>query len=141
MDKLSNILNESDLKTKYSKIIDYISDYLINERKIYEICDFKNNQCIANRLHKSVNKCDGCCYNIHEGKCHFLKDKKCSINCISCKLFICRYLEKQYGKINLNKILPLKKIFNRKQREIIKRSFFKDKEEIINLLVKNAKKT
>ena len=132
---MDNILKEQDLKTKYSKALDYISDYLINEKKIYQMCDFKDNKCIANRLNKSVHNCNGCCYKYKEGLCKHLKNNKCSIDCITCKLFICEYLEKEYGKINLNKIPYIKSIFNRKQREIIKRSFFKDKKEIINLLI------
>ena len=132
---INNILNEKDLYIKYSIVINYISDYLIKIRKIYELCDFKGDECIANRLHKSVNKCDGCCYHIRKGKCIYLQNKKCNIDCISCKLFQCNYLQKKYGKINLKKIIPLNKIFNHRQLEILKRSFFKDKEEIIKLLV------
>ena len=86
---MDNILKEQDLKTKYSKALDYISDYLINEKKIYQMCDFKDNKCIANRLNKSVHNCNGCCYKYKEGLCKHLKNNKCSIDCITCKLFIC----------------------------------------------------
>ncbi len=123
-DIIDNILKETNIKIKYEKILDYISNHLINEEKIYEKCQFKNNQCIANRNNKTPRKYNGCCYKYKEGLCKKLKNKKCSIDCISCKIYTCSYLEKQYGKINLNKIFPIKKVFNRKQREIIKISSY-----------------
>lgn len=134
---IDNILNINDLRIKYSMAIDYISDYLINNFKIYDICDFQGDKCISNRLNKSSRSCDGCCYKFRTGVCKYLKNKKCSIDCISCKLFMCNYLEKKYGRIKLQKILPVKKIFNRRQLEIIRTSFFKDKDEIIELLINN----
>lgn len=135
--KVYEILEEKDIEKQYNMIIDYLSNYLINNIKIYEMCDFKDNKCIANRLNKSVAKINGCCYIFRKGLCPNLdlKNKKCTIDCISCKLLICSYLEKKYGKIKLEKIFPLKKVFNRRQIEIVKRSFFKDKKEIITLLL------
>ena len=137
--KIYKILEEKDLKEQYNMIIDYISYYLINNVKIYEMCDFKDNKCIANRLNKSIEKINGCCYVFRKGLCNKLDldKKKCSIDCISCKSFICSYLEKEYGKIKLSEIFPLKEVFNRRQISIIKRSFFKDKKEIITLLLEN----
>ena len=134
---IDNILKEKNIKTKYEKVIAYLSDYLTNEMKIPEKCNFKNNQCIANRKNKSVRNINGCCYKYKEGLCKKLINNKCSIDCISCKIFVCDYLEKNYGKIDINKIFPIKKVFNRKQREILKRSYFKDKNEIIELLIQN----
>ena len=133
--EIDRILNIEDTKSKYEAILDYISNYLIKNKKIYDMCDFKDNKCIANRLNKSIEKEDGCCYIFKKGKCDKLKNKKCSIDCITCKLFICDYLEKKYGKINLNDIFPVNKVFNKKQQYIIKSSFFKDKKEIINILL------
>ena len=132
-----SILNEKNIKIKYEKALEYISNYLINEKKIYEMCDFRAGKCIANRLNKSAHNCNGCCYKYKEGLCKYLKNNKCSIDCITCKLFICEYLEKKYGKIKINKIPGIKSIFNKKQLNIIKRSFFKDKDEIIKLLIEN----
>ena len=134
---IDNILKETNIKIKYEKVLDYLSNYLIKEIKIHEKCQFNNNQCIANRNNKTSRKNNGCCYKYKEGLCKKLKNNKCSIDCISCKIYVCSYLEKKYGKININKIFPIKKVFNRKQIEIIKRSYFKDKNEIMELLIEN----
>lgn len=131
------ILKEKDLEKKYSYIIDYITNYLNEDMKKNNYCDFKDGRCIANRLGKSVHKDNGCCYVYKEGLCKYLTNNGCKINCLSCKLFMCDYIEKKYRKINLNKIFPIKKVFNRKQIHILQKSFFKDKEEILKLLLKN----
>ena len=134
---IDEILNEQDKFKKYSLIIDYITNYLDNDMRQNNYCDFKDGKCIANRLGKSAHKENGCCYIYKEGLCKELTNHGCKINCLSCKLFMCAYIEKKYKKINLYKIFPLKKVFNRKQIYILKKSFFKDKDEILNLLLSN----
>ena len=131
------ILNEKNLEKKYSYIIDYITNYLNADMKKNNYCDFKDGKCIANRLGKSVHNENGCCYIYKEGLCKHLKNNGCSINCLSCKLFMCSYIEKKYKNIKLKKIFPINKVFNRKQIFILEKSFFKDKKEIIDLLLKN----
>ncbi len=134
-EEVYEILKIDNKEKQYKKKLDYLSDYLINKVKIYELCDFKEDKCIANRLNKSIEKENGCCYIFRKGQCPNLKNKKCSIDCISCKLLLCSYLENKYGMIKIEDIFPLKKIFNRKQIDIIKRSFFKGKKETPKLLL------
>jgi len=130
------ILKEEDILKKYILIIDYICNYL--DKKINIHCDFQDGKCIANRINKSVHKENGCCY--HNGSlCKYLGNHGCTTKAISCKFFICNYLEKTIKKININNIFPVKLVFNRKQINIIKRSYFKDRSEVIKLLLKYKK--
>ena len=129
--------NEKDIKKRYEFIYDYMCKYLDNNVCI--LCDFKNDKCIANRLGKSVHKENGCCYFRNEGFCKLFKDKKCTNPNISCKLFMCEYVEKNIMK---KKSLPknyllLDFFFNKKQKEILQRSYRKKKEETISKLLVN----
>ena len=67
------------------------------------------------------------------------KDKRCTNSNISCKLFMCEYVEKNIMK---KKSLPknyllLDFFFNKKQKEILKRSYRKKKEDTISKLLVN----
>jgi len=139
-EKIIEITNTHDLKKRYELIYDYISDYLDQDRTHKNYCDFKNDECIANRLGRSVHEKNGCCYIHRAGICSHLKHGECSIKNIPCKLFVCEYLESQGIKYDLNKILPLKKFLNMKQRHILKRTYFKPKDEVINKLLACVKK-
>ena len=58
-------------------------------------CDFKSNKCKANRLNVFVHNNNGCCYFRGEGLCKYLKNKKCTMLNISCKLFMYSLIEKE----------------------------------------------
>ena len=134
--ELDIILNIEDLEEKYSLIYDYLCDYLDNDMNINNYCDFIDGKCIASRKGKAVHEIDGCCWQRGVGHCHHLtKEGNCPIRCVSCKLFMCSYMENRGIKYKPHKILPLRKLLNRKQMNIIKRSYFKSKEEIIELLL------
>lgn len=129
--------NEKEIKKRYEFIYDYMCKYLDNN--VCVLCDFKNDKCIANRLGKSVHKENGCCYFRNEGFCILFKDKRCTNPNISCKLFMCEYVEKNIMK---KKSLPknyllLDFFFNKKQKEILQRSYRKKKEETISKLLVN----
>ena len=79
---------------------------------------------------------NGCCYGKKRGVCEHLKNNKCTIKSITCKLFTCRYLKKQGIKYKINDIPLLKYFMNIQQRLVIMSSFFKDKDEVIKLLMK-----
>ena len=128
-----------DTIKKYEFIYDYVCDYLDNDFKNKNICDFKDNKCISRRnfgKNRSNNPLIyGCCYT-KKKVCQYLVNYICTIKCISCKLFTCRYLSKRNIKYRINDILLLKLFFNTRQKQIISDSLFTDKEEIINLLIK-----
>ncbi|MDD3186899.1 MAG: hypothetical protein PHD02_00275 [Bacilli bacterium] len=134
--KINKIIAEDDIKKQYSLIFDYICDYIDSDMKIHNYCDFQNGRCIANRLGKSVHIENGCCYQFRVGLCKHLINGTCTNKNIACKIFMCSYLEKQKIKYDLDEIFPIKLFFNRKQISVLKRGFFKPKDEIINLLLK-----
>jgi hypothetical protein len=135
MDEVAKIANETDLEKKYGLIIDYVCHYLDNEMKTHNYCDFQDGRCIANRLKKSVHETNGCCYQYKVGLCKYLKDDSCSIKSVSCKLFMCSYLESTVIKYKLEEIISVKSLLNKKQITIIEKSYFKPKEEVIKLLL------
>lgn len=130
--------NEKDLEKRYSYIYDVVCTYLDNEFKNKNICCFENNRCISVRnnghCRESLN---GCCYGTKRGLCKNFKDGRCTIKAISCKLFTCRYLKKQGVKYRVNDIFLLKYFFNIRQKFLLENSIFKDKDEIIKLLLEN----
>ena len=136
-EKYIKIINTSNIEEKYSLIYDYLCNYLDNDMKENNHCDFKEGKCIASRKGKTVHEMDGCCWQRGVGKCTYLtKEGTCPIRCVSCKFFMCSYLENKGVKYKPNKIFPLKKFFNRKQINIIRRTYFRPKEEIIEKLMK-----
>jgi len=130
--------NIKDIKTRYEYIYDIVCDYLDGEFKSKDICQFKDNICVSvkNKSHCPESK-NGCCYGRNRGLCNNFKDGKCTIKSLSCKLFTCRYLKRQGIKYKVNDIPLLKYFFNIRQKFILDTSIFKDKDEIIELLLKN----
>ena len=127
--------NEKDHKKRYNYIYEYMCNYI--NKKICKLCDFKDNKCIANRMKLSVHSENGCCHFRKESPCKLLKDKKCTIKCISCKLFMCEYIEKRilkYKSLPKNYLL-LNFFFNKKQQQILQHNYRKDKKEIIEKLL------
>lgn len=137
----------NDRQEKYEYIYDVVCNYLDDEFRIKNPCDFKNNQCCANRLKNSWHSSMGCCYSfkyagffslslVKDVKlCQYLDCKTCSTKCISCKLFTCKYLKKHGFSFDTKKILLLDCFFNNKQHLILRHNFFKTREDIINKLL------
>ena len=143
-------LNEETLEGMYSKIYNQVCDFLDDEFKRNNLCDFKNNQCFANREGTSAHSTMGCCYTFKYSQnpfakelltnvkqCQFLDCNRCSIKSISCKLFTCKSLQKRGIKFDSHKILLLDCFFNKKQHLVLNKNFFKTKDEIINKLLEN----
>jgi hypothetical protein len=131
------VINEMNLEKRYGLIYDYICNYLDEDMQRRNFCDFKEGKCIASRKRKTVHEFDGCCWERGIGHCyHLSEDKRCKIRSISCKLFVCNYLESKGIKYNIKKLFPVKYFLNRKQINILKSSYFKSKEETISRLLK-----
>lgn len=136
---------------QYEFIYDTVCDYLDSQFHNCNLCDFKNDQCVANRAGRCCKHTTmGCCYSfdyasIYEPRlvknvklCKYMKNKSCSTSNISCKLFTCTYLREKNIKFDTRKILLLDCFFNSKQHEVIRSNFFRSREEILNkLLEKN----
>lgn len=118
---------------KISLVYDILCKDLDDIIKSCNYCFFINNKCIAQRdtnynLNWPKNNKNGCCYDISLNEtCKFLENKKCSTNCVSCKLFTCKYLKKFGIDFNLHKCLLINTfVFSLKRPELIW-NFFKDK--------------
>ena len=133
IEKAINI--KDDLK-RYNFIYDTICDYIDKKYLECNYCEFKDDICKYFRETNNLAHKNGCCNSESRGGlCKYLKNRKCSIKSISCKLYACPVLRK--NKINFRmKYIPLiKYFFNIKQKYYIKYSFFKDKDYVINKLI------
>ena len=134
------------IQSKYHRI-EYIYDktceYLDNEFTEKNICQFKNNKCIA----KSEFDIDcGCCrhsknrnffslLNSEYVTCEYLKNKHCTANCISCKLFTCPTLNKMGIKFRIKDLFLLNNYYNIRQKIIVKSYCFTPKDVIMKKLI------
>ena len=57
------VLEITDKKEQYTLIYENVCDYLDNQFREKNICDFKNDKCIANRENKTAHSIMGCCYS------------------------------------------------------------------------------
>lgn len=143
-------INMPTKREKYEFIYDTVCDFLDNNFYCKNICDFRNDRCIASRAGEASHETMGCCYSFDYAGlfdlrivknvkvCHYLQNRKCSTKNIACKLFTCRYLKKMNISFDVHKILLLECFFSKKQHEIIKSNFFRTREEILDkLLEKN----
>ena len=133
-----NAIFFDNVQEKYEYIYDKICEYLDNEFIKRNLCGFENDKCIA----KKNTQCTmGCCHNyrsIFSNEmiiCKYLKNKTCSANCISCKLFTCDYLKKQGIQFKINDILLADYFFNFMQKLVIKTKVFTPKEKIIKQIL------
>ncbi len=130
-------INLKNLEERYTYIYDQVCDYLDNEFTSNNLCGFKDNVCKSVQHHSHCKESKyGCCYGRNRGLCPHFKNNTCSIKSISCKLFTCRYLRSQKIKYQVNDISLLKYFFNIRQKFILDTSIFKDKKEMIPLLLK-----
>lgn len=134
---IEKILDEKDIKKRYSKLYDMICDYLDEDFIDRNVCGFKDNLCSRRRsmIEKNVKKdtyLNGCCHSYKEGKdCHHLKNGRCSIKNIACKLYTCPYLRLQGKNYSINKIYFARYFFNFRQKFYIENTYFVDKDVVL----------
>lgn len=133
--KIIDILNTHKRKEKYNLIYNYACEYLDNEFINNNWCDFKKNMCISNRNKSKEYQVGSCCtHNTHNKEtCPYFDNniKRCSIRCLSCKLFVCPYLSRKGVKYRINEVPYLKYFLSFRQKIIAKISFFKPQEVIV----------
>lgn len=142
---ITAILMKTDSK-KYEFIYDTVCDYLDSQFHNCNLCDFKNDQCVANRAKKTAHEFMGCCYSFNYAKlldfrllkdvklCQYMQNRTCATKNITCKLFTCKYLKEKNIKFDTHKLLLLDCFFNKKQHDIIQSNFFRTREEILQKL-------
>ena len=68
--------------------MDYACDYLDAENELNNMCDFKENQCVCHREKGKKGK-TGCCPSF----CKYTQAGVCKMKNLSCKIFMCNFLE------------------------------------------------
>lgn len=135
-----NIINTKKKKNKLNLIYDYTCDYLDTEFAEKNICNFQKDMCEYNRQRQKNLRVCSCCTKVRTKEvCKYFnkKEKRCSIKCISCKLFVCHYLRtKKNIRYPMNKIPYLHYFLSLRQKIICKFSYFMPKEEIMDSLLK-----
>lgn len=125
-DKLENIAVALNIKKRkqriefvYDEAVKYINEYYKDD-----LCQFKDNQCIAQRK-SGKGKVNGCCRF-----CHLVTDKGCPSSNLACKLIYCKTA---LGNLKLLRLrdIPILKCLSILQRSILKGAFFQTREEIL----------
>ena len=142
-DALKAILLD-DKKKMYEYIYDTVCEILDNNFYGKNLCDFNDNKCGA----KANTTCDtGCCrhyenrilgpfkFNNKLVQCEHLKNYRCSVQCLPCKLFTCDYLEKKGIKFRIKDIFLLDTFFNPFQKITLKFAVYTTKDIIIKRLI------
>lgn len=135
---IKNIEEAININERYSLIYDKVCEYIDKKYMKCNYCDFKDDVCIYFRYHNMLEHKNGCCYSdARGGLCENLVNNSCKIKSISCKLYSCEYLRKNKINFRMKNIPLIKYFFNIKQKYYIKYSFFKDKDYVIDKLIKN----
>lgn len=137
IEEVVKAINIKDLKSRYSYIYDTLCNKLDKEME-QNYCKFKDNICVNYELKNPCHE-NGCCNGKNRGTCKYLIDSKCTLNCISCKLFTCKHLRKRGIVHNLNNYV-LSNFFTPRQRNILRLSFWTSKEDIMKELLKYNRK-
>lgn len=134
---LIEALNIKDKKQRLEFVYDKSCDLLDDDFYGKNICEFKNNRCMHDRIHAS--SMDGCCRsNDNEKKCKYINNHMCSIRCLACKFHICYCVRQKGYKYKVNDILMLKYLYNWKQKIIAYNNFFMTKEETLKDVYRNS---
>jgi len=132
LDIIETAFNIKNKKERLMFIYDKTYEFITSNYVETNFCEFKNNQCINHRL-KNKNINNGCCCN-----CRHLKNKRCSINSLSCKFFFCPYIRKNKKIIKVNDISFANCFFTTKQKMIINLSVLQSRDKMLNDLYKNS---
>lgn len=135
-------MNIKDKKEKLEYTYDKICERIENDLSMYKYCNFENNKCIAqrdksNKKNYPINEYNGCCYNTEKKEqCNKLKNKKCTIQPIACRLFVCKYLKDRGVAYEVRNSIQTRLFLNIMQKPVIIWSFYMPKEEVIAKLLK-----
>lgn len=139
LSKSVTLLEIESKEKRNNKIYDMICEYLENDIKLLNYCDFKNSVCIAKRDKNNNNtnypkyEKDGCCHSfVSPEKCEYLNsNKSCDIKCISCRAFVCKYLKERCQGYNFFDSVIFRCFCSPFKNKILVWNFFKPKEYIM----------
>jgi len=125
-----NAIFHKTLYDMYSYIYDVVCYHLDMEFITKNPCNFKEDKCASDFEM-------GCCYQFKKKfvVCEHMKEKTCTVKCISCKMFTCSYLKKKGFKFKPKEIFLIDTFFGPYQKYILKVSVFLPKETIIKKLL------
>ena len=136
-------LDIKDIEKRYNYLYDLICDYLDEEFKEKNICEFCDGICKRRRnmIERNIKKDtyeNGCCYSYYKKESckHLIPGKGCQIKNIGCKIFTCYYLRRNGHRYKLNDIYLARYFFNTRQKLYMEYTFFVDKDEIIKEVIK-----
>ena len=134
---LVQALNITNRKERLKFCYDKACELLDNDFYGKNLCEFKNNRCMHDRIH-AISE-DGCCRsNDNKRKCKYIKNHRCSTKCLACKFHICYCLKQKGYKYRINDIYVLKYLYNAKQKLMIYTDFFMTEEEVLKDVYKNS---
>ena len=139
LSKVVTLLEIKEREERNSRLYDMLCEYLENDIRLLNYCDFKNSICIAKRdkLNNNTNypkyERDGCCHSfVSPERCEYLNNKNsCDIKCISCKAFVCKYLKERGQGYDFFDSVIFRCFCNPLKNRIFVWNFFKPKEYII----------
>ncbi len=109
--------------------VHYSCDYLDKENEINNMCDFKDNKCVKHR-ELNIDKKTGCCPSF----CKYVDCKVCNVKNLSCKIFMCNFLEDRGYYFTPHTIPVLKKHLNIVERFMCFGLLFKTTKRTISRL-------
>lgn len=117
-------------KTKY--VIRFACDFIDKENALNQMCgDFKDNKCQKQQA-KNLEKTNGCCVN----PCKYRQDgKPCPVKCLSCKLFMCSFLEQQGYKFFINYLPILRLYLSFFERFVLLGCLFRSEKQTLHYLL------
>ena len=130
----------SSKEKRYSKLYDYVYDYLKQDFIGNNYCDFIDNKCIAQRHIRMYpwHFKNGCCYR-EFSKCKHFNKEFCAANCMACRLFSCPYLSKMNVTYYGREFLLFEVFLNKYQIKHMVYDFYKTKNEVIKAILKEEK--
>lgn len=135
--KAIEIINTIDQKERIKKIYEETCMFLDNDFISNNYCDFKNNKCVSQRhfsIYNLTSK-NGCCFTYFR-TCPNLSCKKCTINCLPCKLYSCPYLTKRGIGYYGSELILFQAFLTREQRKHFIFDFYEPEEKILNKIIK-----
>lgn len=138
--KALSLKNIRDKEKRYSKLYDYVYDYLKQDFIGNNYCDFINNKCVAQRHIRMYpwHIKNGCCYR-EFSKCKHFNKEACKANCMACRLFSCPYLSKMKITYYGREFLLFEIFLSKNQIKHMVYDFYKTKNEVIQAIIKEEK--
>ena len=136
INKAIEIMKIEDTQERYSQIYDEIINYINTDFLNNNYCDFTDNKCLAQRHMRvfPLSFKDGCCYR-NLSKCKALKDGKCNINCMACRLFSCPHLTKMGIGYYARDFVLLKVFLEDKQIKHLVYDFYMPKKVVLDRMI------